>query len=113
MRFKVMQVFVFMSLTSCQIYQSDFDCPPSIGVPCTSVSDIQKMILETPDGGPDIFSEDFPSEFTSPCERCPIHNKKGIQAKKRIWVNDTTSENTAVQGHFIYFNESIEGEFCE
>lgn len=39
---------------SCSVYENDFDCPPDIGVPCTSSSDIESMIIETTHG-PDIF----------------------------------------------------------
>lgn len=115
MSYRIMCVLVFAGLTSCQVYQSEFDCPPSRGVPCTSVSDIQKMILETPDGGPDIFSENYPSEFGASCPntRCSSKTKKFEGANKRIWVSPSCDENTTVQGHFIYFKESIDGDVCE
>jgi hypothetical protein len=113
MSYKISWLIVFASLTSCQVYQSDFDCPPSRGVPCTSVSDIQRMILETPDGGPDIFSESFPSEFGSLCPNETCRNRKGIETNKRIWVGESADKTIAVQGHYIYFKESNDGDTCE
>lgn len=49
---------------SCSVYENDFDCPPDIGVPCTSSSDIESMIIET-DHGPDIFL----GEVQIPCTK--------------------------------------------
>lgn len=37
-----------LTLCSCQTYRSNFDCSPGKGVRCTSVTDIEKMIVETP-----------------------------------------------------------------
>lgn len=115
MNFKIMGVVILSFLTSCQVYKSDFDCPPCKGVPCTSVSNIQKMIIETPDGGPDIFLGVLPSELTSHCpdKGC---KKQGYYSKpmgKRIWVNEDRSNKTTTQGYFIYFSEPCEEGCCQ
>ncbi|CUI18206.1 Type IV conjugative transfer system lipoprotein TraV (plasmid) [Candidatus Protochlamydia naegleriophila] len=48
---------------SCSVYENDFDCPPDIGVPCTSSSDIESMIIETTHG-PDIFLGEVQIPYT-------------------------------------------------
>lgn len=35
---------------SCQMYRSNFDCPPCEGIPCTSVTNIESMVIETNKG---------------------------------------------------------------
>lgn len=103
-------LLICASLTSCQVYRTTFDCPPCRGVPCTSVSDIQRMIIETPDGGPDIFSEVLPSECHA--NQCRNQVCTSTKMKKRIWVDSSENETTAVQGHYIYFTEDEESESC-
>ncbi len=53
-----MKIFIlivpFFLLASCSTYSKNFDCPPSPGMPCTSVTDIEQMVVETK-SGPDIF----------------------------------------------------------
>ncbi len=117
MNFRFIGVFILSFLTSCQVYKSDFDCPPCKGVPCTSVSDIQKMIVETPDGGPDIFLDVLPSEFASFCpgKNCqkPGRCSNSKPMRKRIWVNEDRSDKTTTQGYFIYFNDSCKEDCCQ
>ncbi len=48
---------------SCSVYENDFDCHPDIGVPCTSSSDIESMIIETTHG-PDIFLGEAQTPYT-------------------------------------------------
>lgn len=111
--------FIILSallLTSCQTYKSTFDCPPGEGIPCTSVSEIQKMIIETPDGGPDIFLGKIPSRTCSDCskKRCRTHSgRTGANSEmKRIWVEGLESDCSSVQGHYIYFQESCQRGEC-
>lgn len=113
MNIRLFSVAMLIIFSSCQVYNSEFDCPPCRGVPCTSVSDIQKMIVETPEGGPDIFlakplnscSNSRPRYHGSERKR-----NKGIE-RQRIWVEHSESETATVQGHFIYFDQKGEGEF--
>jgi len=104
-------------LTSCQTYRSQFDCPPSEGIPCTSVSEIQKMIVETPDGGPDIFLGKVPTATCSDCskKRCRTHAGRTSpnSDRKRIWVEECGSGCSYVQGHYIYFDETCEPGACQ
>ena len=100
-------------LTSCKMYSSQFDCPPSEGIPCTSVSEIQKMIIETPEGGPDIFLGKVPRVSCTDCskKRCKTHSGKSSANSqiKKIWVEGNESGYPSVQGHYIYFEESCQG----
>ena len=51
---KYILIFIFLVCSSCQVYQSDFDSPVGKGIPNKSVSEIEKMIIET-ESGPDLF----------------------------------------------------------
>ena len=52
----IMSIF----LSACSIYKQEFDCEPPKGVPCTSETDLEAMIIET-NKGPDLF---LPVEVT-------------------------------------------------
>jgi len=82
-------------LPSCSIYRQNFDCPPEGGVSCTSVSDLEQMIVETKQG-PDLFFGKDPTP--SPLDPVATSN--------RIWVS-----NGRGGGCFIYFHQ--EEECCE
>jgi len=113
MNIKFTSLLLLTLTTSCQVYQSNFDCPPCDGVPCTSVTEIQKMIIETPDGGPDIFLGKYNDSSCSSCtpdkpcrkKECPDQSK----TIKRIWVEAENSGKSHTEGHYIYFEPS-EGE---
>lgn len=100
---KLLTFLPIIFLTSCQVYQSNFDCPPGKGIPCTSVSDIEKMIVET-DKGPD-----FLLERKNDC--CPAESKNCCSvtpslSNKRIWVETYEDEGgNIVEGHYIYLKE--------
>lgn len=105
---------LFILCSSCgSSYKHNFDCPPSPGIPCTSVSEIQKMIIETPEGGPDIFTGKIPSNACEKCnrKRCRVHSTGGDNAQvKRIWVSGCDCGDSKVEGHFIYFERSCNPE---
>ncbi|MFI5343143.1 MAG: hypothetical protein ACHQUC_02870 [Chlamydiales bacterium] len=89
-------------LSGCQMYRTDFDCPPGVGVPCTPVTDIEKMIVETPKGGPDIFLGYLPSEsiLSDSCR-----NKCCDRPQRRVWIESKTLPcGTYIEGHYIYIN---------
>ena len=73
------------ALTSCAIYKQRFDCKPEIGVPCTSVTDLEQMVVET-DCGPDLFIDD--STKRACARREPM----------RIWIRDSSCRKG---GYFI------------
>jgi hypothetical protein len=76
--------------SSCSMYLQHFDCPPDPGVPCTSVTDLEKMIIET-DEGPDIFLGKEPCYLSSIL--------KSISSRK-IWICQPKSKEG---GYYIYY----------
>lgn len=91
-------------LCSCQTYRKNFDCEPGVGVPCTSVTDIEKMIIETPEGGPDIFLGYLPVES---CSTDSCRNEYCDRSRRRVWIESKTlSCGTFIEGHFIYIKTS-------
>jgi len=87
MKIKYLILCLPLMLTSCAIYRQKFDCPPDQGVPCTSVSDLEQMIVET-EIGPDVFLGINPTQ----------HQIKDTPSSNRIWISDCKGH-----GHYIYF----------
>jgi hypothetical protein len=99
----IVLLILFAMLTSCQAYRSKFDCPPGKGVPCASVHEIEKMIVET-DEGPDIFLFQPVKRESNVIPSTSASFKKGCL--KRIWVNpSTTLEGDYVEGYYIYLSD--------
>jgi hypothetical protein len=92
--------------SSCQAYKCKFDCPVGQGVPCTPVTDIEQMIIETPEGSPDIFLGYLPTtEQEKPC--CTTRNKTSNPLQEscstRIWIEEKSLDcGSYVEGHYIY-----------
>jgi hypothetical protein len=85
--------------SSCQVYRSNFDCPPGKGVPCTPVTDIEKMIVETPDGSPDIFLGYLPSL------KCDKNCNKANPQLRKVWIEGKMQPSGLfIEGHYIYLN---------
>ena len=85
-------------LTSCTEYRSHFDCSPGRGVPCTSVSKIESMIIET-SKGPDIFTG---------CQekREAWKDKKANLKICRVWIEEAeTEDGHVIGGHYLYFTD--------
>lgn len=88
-------------MTSCQVYRTQFDCSPGVGLPCTSVTDIEKMIIETPDESPDIFLSYLPSPK-------PICVKVGTPhaLERKVWIpKKIYCCGRVVEGHYIYLSK--------
>jgi hypothetical protein len=83
-----------LSLTSCAMYQQDFDYSPPRGVPCTSQTDLEKMIIET-DKGPDLF--------------VPTENESDrIIANRKVWICPyTNEEGCRFMGHYICQKQTL------
>ena len=96
-----------ISLTSCAIYQQEFDCPPPSGVSCTSVTDLESMIVET-DKGPDLFLPLYKRCDLEPACPCRKYQNAPVQRiysalHRKVWIcPHCTEEGGAVQGHYIY-----------
>lgn len=86
---KRIYILIALSLlfSSCSIYRQKFDCPPDPGVPCTSVTDLEQMIIET-DLGPDIFVG------SQGCTQ--------ICRKNRVWIAGRRNEfGCWIPGHYV------------
>jgi hypothetical protein len=91
-------------LSSCQMYRSQFDCPPGEGIPCTSVTDIESMVIETK-RGPDVLA---PSETGAWKNLIPILPL--CQARK-VWISDVdTNCGCHIEGHYIYINSHTQAK---
>jgi len=75
-----------LTLTSCAMYQQDFDCPPPCGVPCTSVTDLESMVVEM-EQGPDLFM---------PYQESAISRLRAA-FKHKVWVAEGCP-----QGYYLY-----------
>lgn len=89
-------------LTSCGVYQRDFDCPPGVGVPCTSVTDIEAMIIET-ECGPDLFlgaQETCCTCKTQPKSCC--NGKDYTKPLGKVWICPQTDiHGNNIDGHYM------------
>lgn len=77
-------------VSSCATYRKNFECPPSPGIPCASVTDIEQMIIET-QRGPDIFGI-VPGEALPPKSTC----------NRRIWIATECPD-----GYYIFLNQEV------
>lgn len=96
-------------LTSCSGYRGQWDCRPAKGVPCTSVTDIEAMIIES-DVGPNIFlgseSDQKPDQTQKMSNDCvnSLHPKV-----YRVWIapkSDATGKCN--QGFYMELNPECE-----
>jgi hypothetical protein len=94
-------------LSACESYKTSFDSCPGNGVPCTSVHNLEKMIVES-DCGPDIFlghlppSESDQAYFSN--QSCHTSSEHGVKPRGRIWVEGKqTMGGSYEEGHYIYF----------
>jgi hypothetical protein len=86
------------------MYKKDFDCPPGEGIPCTSVTTLEKMIVESP-CGPDIFLGCVPKLVdvqVNPACKCTSDNYVHPSFQRRIWISKTDADNQPV---YYYFPE--------
>lgn len=94
-------------LTSCCMYKRDFDSCPTPGIPCTSVSTLEEMIVESP-CGPDLFLGCVPKLVDVQCDpictKCTIYSQPNAPFQRRIWI----SPKNESQPEYIYFNEDLQ-----
>lgn len=82
--------------SSCQMYRAHFDCPPGEGIPCTSVTDIESMVIET-GRGPDVLAGSESGAWKSLIPVLPP-----CQARK-VWIADINTKcGCHIEGHYIY-----------
>lgn len=80
MRQALLLLFIVGTCTSCAIYKQRFDCKSEPGVPCTSVTDLEQMIIET-DCGPDLFIDDS------------VEQSRPRICSAKIWIADPCERN--------------------
>lgn len=91
-------------LSACSIYKQEFDCEPPSGVPCTSETDLEAMIIET-NKGPDMFLPEEKEEYKLSCVKRTKTPTERIAASlsRKVWLCNQSSEaGYQVQGHYIY-----------
>ncbi len=108
-------LLLLIVLTGCTNYRNRFDCPPSPGVGCKSVSQIEAMILEK-NGEEDLFvglcphrvyhdhssTDDPPSTTKEQTQTVPDFSylKK---AKGKLWMNSyQLPGGERIDEHYIY-----------
>lgn len=87
---------ILFFLASCNTYKQSFDSCPGKGVPCTSVSDIESMIVETTKG-PDVF---LPNESRT---KRPVSSRTSVFENRILILNNP--QDICDDGHYIYFSE--------
>lgn len=101
-RYSWILALIFL-LSSCKVYKNNFDCCVGTGVPCTPITDIERMIIETPEGSPDIFLGYIPQSG----QRTSCCNGKSNN-RQRVWIREQTLEcGTFIEGHYIYINTEV------
>lgn len=91
-------------LSSCSLYQKQFDCPPKQGVTCTSVTTLEKMIVEAP-SGEDVFLGCVPKlveMHNNKACKCTENRISDAPFQRRVWIASKEGKPT-----YIYFEEEI------
>lgn len=89
--------------SSCQMYRANFDCPPAKGIPCTSVTDIESMIIETPKG-PDVIAGKETGTWKDMIPQLPPGEVR------KVWLADTYTDcGCHIEGHYLYINPQSGG----
>lgn len=101
----LMSFLSLICLSSCSIYQHDFDCPPPNGIPCTSVTEIEAMIVET-SKGPDLLPGPATDEKGC-CFFCGQKKLKGCTSYSqknnttKIWICSQIQDGVSVKGYYV------------
>ena len=86
------------------MYKQEFDCHVPQGVPCTSETDLESMVIDTSQG-PDIFLPPQVEDTAISCHKrkqCPAQRFTSALGRK-VWMCDQTlGEGGYIQGHYIY-----------
>jgi hypothetical protein len=89
------------------MYKKNFDSVPGNGIPCTSVTTLEKMIVESPCGN-DIFLGCVPKLVDvkeNPGCSCTELSVQELPFQRRIWISP--KEGNPV---YIYFQEDMSCE---
>lgn len=92
-------------LTSCSMYKRNFECCPiGEGIPCTSVTTLEKMVVESP-CGPETFLGCVPKPaevVNCPSCKCTDGAEFAEPFQRRIWICPKEGRPA-----YIYFDEEI------
>lgn len=92
-------------LASCSIYKQQFDCPPPQGIPCTSVNEIESLIVETAQG-PDLLAVPANKQEKG-CFWCGKKTEGNSSLQKRkVWI---CPQNSSSKGYY-QTEESVSNE---
>lgn len=91
------------------MYQQEFDCPIPQGISCTSVTDLESLIVET-NRGPDVLV--IPNQASN---NCKYLNKKNASTEKvekpRVWIcQELINDDCERQGHYLYITDPCIGD---
>ena len=100
-----------LSLSSCSIYKQHFDCPPPVGIPCASVTEIESLIVETEKGSDLILKPEV--EEKNHCFWCgaqkadssfPSNNSR---CNQKIWICSQKNDDCLERGYYFQKSDSI------
>ena len=100
--FLLLPLLIF--LNACAMYKQEFDCSVPQGVPCTSETDLESMIIETSQG-PDLFLPMQADDCNLPCHKQKEDPAQRISSTlgRKVWMCDQAPEEGGyIQGHYIY-----------
>ena len=113
-----MSLLSALMLSGCSVSKADFDCPiPTTGVGCKSVSQIQALITENPEGE-DVFARDASENGCVTCDTKPSYSSGFVSGKGevilskpaqvgRVWIEgSTTPSGLRLSDHYVYFYTS-------
>lgn len=107
MRISVLSLVIGCLMSSCQVYQAQFDCCPGRGVPCASLTEIEKLIVETEEG-PDLFLGNPKTDsYWKQDATKYIHTSNG-----RIWIEQKITQEGCECGHYLYLSEQAKADSC-
>ena len=92
-------------LSSCSIYNQQFDCPPPSGIPCASVTEIESMIVET-DQGSDLIIKPEVNELNH-CFWCGSQNSGSAypstssKCNRKVWICNQKEDGCLVKGYYF------------
>lgn len=101
-------VLVVLTLSSCSLYRSSFDCKVPSGMRCKSVTEIEAMIVESEEGDDYLCRE---KTLHPVPKRPPKTHLEPLRTKPRVkvWICPHLDPKRGyVEGHFIHINVSKE-----
>ena len=96
-------LILLISLTSCAGIRTHWSCAPARGVPCTPVSEIEAMIIES-DHGPNIFLGSETDEKPQPDKIGPNGTTPLSPIIHRVWISEKVERGEYHKGHYLYLN---------